>query len=251
MANLFFDHCFTADPGHRFLRKLERLGFTLRSSTVEHPGKHFCRFIGFNSPASPRNFTYLEFIHVGRGGVPVRNPGLSLSTARDLEQFHRSLKRSRLRASFRHKNYDWKKDDRSRQPGWNFVSFQGLGFTTLFPWLTEYEPHPERPRRMSPIRHANGVSRIVAAEISVNAAGRKFFGALLGSRLDRPVKVGPQTLYFTSGTRTRLTRVVLGARSLAGLRRRGLDLEEGTWRGRKALLIPNPAGMWDLAVIRL
>ena len=46
---VFIDHCYNIDQGHKFFKKLEVLGFTLSKSTMEHPGKAFCKFIIFEN----------------------------------------------------------------------------------------------------------------------------------------------------------------------------------------------------------
>ncbi len=135
MSKLYFDHCFTLDQNHRLLKKLERLGFTLRPTATEHPGGHVCRFIMFKGKV--RN-QYLEFVHTRPGGDAYSHPGISFGYKGPLESYFKRIKKT-LPSEFVHRNYDWKADSKTRLPGWNFLTFKHLGFRTLLPWLTEYE----------------------------------------------------------------------------------------------------------------
>jgi len=82
---LYFDHTYTNDPRHRFLKRLEKLGFNLDEKGVEHPGRQFCRFIMFPKPSSPRKCTYLEFVNVKPGGDAITKPGISLGYSKALK----------------------------------------------------------------------------------------------------------------------------------------------------------------------
>jgi hypothetical protein len=246
---LHFDHTYTADPRHKFLKRLEKLGFVLDEKEVEHPGRQFCRFILFASAKNPRKYTYLEFVNAKPGGDPVTKPGISFGYSNGLERFYRSLqKRGRYRAKFVHKNYDWKKDDVTRLPGWNFVTFEGLGLRGLFPWLTEYEPSPSRPKRKPVPKHPNGVFRHRGFVLELNPAGEKFLSYLLGRKLTPVTKLRCGTeLYVTRARRTRVRAVVMECRSLPRFAERyGVATE--TFRGQPAARIVNPAGMWDLLI---
>ncbi len=248
---LKYDHAYAADPGHQFHSKLHKLGFIRRRYQVEHPGSQFCRFLSFRESMSELP-TYLEFIDARDPKKPIRCPGLSLRATGPLEKFYKNLKGQHFTSVFEHKNYDWKKDSKSRLPGWNFVFFKKLGFRGLFPWITEYEPLPgntKKKKRIPIQRHPNGVRRIVAIEIGVNKAGKRFFSKLLGKDLSRPVRLsGGQTLYFTAAKSTRMHSIILESKSLKQTRKFIRDAES-TWRGSPALEIKNPSGMWNLLIV--
>lgn len=242
-----FDHAYTDDPGHAFWTRMKRLGFTPRESEVEHPGGQFCRFVAFPDPKGSRP-VYLEFIDARDPKHPVNRPGLSFRFERDLEKASRGLSARGLEVEFLHKNYDWKQDSRSRLPGWNFVSFKRLGFRSLFPWITEYEPSPKR-KVFRAAAHPNGVRHLLALEFEINEAGRAFFAKLFGRKIGSSLKVaGGRTFYFREGRTTRLTAIVLEARSLKRVLTYPVD-ETTTWRDRPAAVVHNPAGQWNLVIV--
>ncbi len=243
---LYFDHCFTRDPNYKMMRRLERLGFTLEASTVEHPGKMFSRFIMLASADSPRKKHYLEFIHIKQGGDPMPWPGISFGYSKNLESFHSRLQKRMKNTSFFHKNYDWKTDEQSRLPGWNFVDFKKLGFTGLFPFMTEYEPKKKKTNRLPAPKHPNGVRQVHALIFDVNPAAKKFFTSLLDKQ--RKLECGT-LLILNDAKRTRFRQVVLRCKNL---KRFMTDYPAGElteWNGQPAARIENPAKMWDLIII--
>ena len=243
-----FDHAYTPDPQHKFLKRLEKLGFVLVKHTTEHPGKHFCRFIAFLESEKELP-VYLEFIHVGRGGDKVGRAGLSLRALGSLEKAVPQLRRAGLHGKFFHKNYDWKISGRERRPGWNFFIFRNLGFRTLFPWITEYEERPKamRSRIIGIQKHRNSVRRLLALEIDVNSKARRFFARLLGPG-DTLQVPGGQKIFLRAANTTRLRAIVLEADSERHLKRFKFD-GESEWRGRRARVIRNPSGQWDLFIV--
>jgi len=253
---LIVDHIYTRDQNHKFLKKLEKMGFQIDPATVKHPGGLTCRFITFRDEKDgPRK--YLEFASVSPDpkARQIRCPGISFSTTtpigKVLERKLPQLKKHGLRFKFKHLNYEWKDGDQERGPGWNFVEFPNLGFRTLYPWITEYEPNPNKPTPKRPkISHPNGIRGIAAIEIEINQAGRRFFERLLSRPLSRPVQIASQpTLYFTEGKRTAIRSIILEASDPKKLVAFSFD-DEIRWRGRAARLITNPnPNMWDLIVI--
>lgn len=245
---LYFDHSYTNDPGHRFLKQLEKLGFLLDEREVEHEGRQFCRFIMFPSARHQRGMTYLEFVNVKRGGKPIVKPGLSFGYRSKLERFHQRLVREgKYRSKFEHRNYDWKMDSSSRLPGWNFLMFKGLGLRGLFPWITEYEPNPNR-KPYKPRRHPNGALSTRGFEFEVNAKGEAFLSYLLGKALKSVTRLPCGTeFYITRAKRTKLKAVILNCQSVPRLLRRK-GVEQAEFRGQRAARIRNPSGMWDIVL---
>jgi len=246
---IYFDHTYTLDMNHKFHKRLQRMGFVLDPTEVEHPGKQFCRFILLRNPKNPRKRTYLEFIHVGRGGEAHHKPGISFGWSKELKKFHAKLvKERRYKAKYFHKNYDWKTDSRAKLPGWNFLMFQGLQMPGLFPWLTEYEPSPKRKRTIPP-KHRNGVHAHKGFELELNKKDKTFFEYILGQKL-KPVtrmKCGTE-LYVQDARRTKVKAVVLKAKSVSRLVTEFGAAPE-IFAGRPAGRIKNPSGMWDIIII--
>jgi hypothetical protein len=246
---LKYDHAYTPDQAHRFLKQLKKMGFKPSENTVEHHGKHFCHFILFRDSMKVVP-VYLEFIHVGRGGKKVGHSGLSLRAVGSLEKASKEIFRSGLKGKLVHKNYDWKAGGRDRRPGWNFLNFKNVGFRKLYPWITEYEVNPNyRGRRMPTQRHPNGVRRLLALEIEIDAKGARFFERLLGRKVDQPLRLpGGQKIYFTRGKQTRLRAIVLEADSTRRFKQFKLQMNS-EWRGRRACSIENPSGHWNLLLV--
>lgn len=246
---IFYDHCYTGDDAHRFLKKLGRLGFTLEPQTVEHPNQHFCRFLKFDNPKVPRKLQYLEFVWGKLGDV--KKPGFCFGHSGGLDRYHAKLKRDRkYPATIMHKNYEWKKDRVSRLPGWNFVNFPKLKMPGIFPWFTEYEPHPSRKPTKAP-KHPNGARKIHGFVIEVDARGERFFSYLLGKRLQPRTQMACGTiLYVTKGKRTTVRAAVVELKSLKSFLRRYKPDSQGVFFGRDAARIENPdRRMWDLILI--
>lgn len=248
---IFFDHTYTGDPGFRFLKRLGALGFKLEPDEVEHPGRNFCRFLRLRDPGNARSYSYLEFVYAKDKKQPVKSPGLCFGHTKGLDLFQKKLERDgRYRSKFIHKNYDWKKDNVTRLPGWNFITFSALGLPSLYTWLTEYEPSPKRKKPLAP-KHPNGAQRIHGFVLELNPKGEKFLSYLVGKKLGVRTKIsGGVTLYITRGKRTRLSAVVVQCASVSRfVKKYGCD-EEGEFLGKPSARIKNPdSRMWDLLLV--
>ena len=151
---IFIDHCFNVDQNHRFFKKLERLGFTLDKHMMEHPGKAYCKFIVFKGE-NPRQRFYLEFVSIGKGGIPFHTPGLSLGYESHLAKFHKKINKL-LPGKFWHKNFSWKENSQDHLPGWNFIEFKTPIIKNINIWFTEYEFEKKRKKLKIP-NHRNAV----------------------------------------------------------------------------------------------
>lgn len=250
--SLKFDHAFTADPGHGFLKKLERLGFALSSRVVEHPGGSVCRFIFFNG-RKKRDRVYLEFVHTKRRDRRPIAAGFSFGTYSGLENEFKKMLRRGLNVDFYHRDYDWKEKSTQRRPGWNFVNFKNTGIRGFYPWVTEYESTPEREKRLKkPLKkHRAGDLKVSAFHFQVNAKGLAFFERLLAKKILESVTLVCGTrLYFSKGRTNKLKTVVLESenflktvRAMERSRERNLKIEDDL------IWIPNsdPRG-WDLLI---
>ena len=247
MKSINFDHSYTADMGHKFLKSLGKAGFVLAENEVEHPGKHFCRFIMFKHGAG-RNC--LEFIHVGKGGEKVTKPGVSLRYEGPLKEYFESIRKQRgLKAQYIHKNYDWKKDNKSALPGWNFVDFRRPAFKNIFPWFTEYEPRPGKKRAL-PKPHPNTAQFIAGMELFVRGADRPKLEKIFGRNFSqKDVRLGDFSLYINSGNSTRISALVVKCASLERFVKVAKIGKKVAWRGKNAIRIKNPAGMWDILAV--
>ncbi len=240
-----FDHTFTSDQDHRFWKSLSRQGFHLEEKASEHPGQ-ICRFIKFET------LPYLEFIHASKKVNLVKAPGLSFATNSDLEALYKKLCRQKLKCTFLHRNYDRKLNDFERRPGWNFIFFKNLGFQTLFPWFTEYEPYLGKRRKLKPVKHPNGVSAIVGHEFSVNAKGRAFFSQIFKISINKKVTLKDGTVfYFKSGRQNYHSKVILNSKDLSKTKKFMKLAKEIDFHGKDALLLKNPSPnrrMWSLVI---
>lgn len=203
----------------------------------------------FKHRNSPRKQVYLEFINVKSGGVSITKPGLSLGISSGLEIFYHQLQKDhRYSATFRHKNYQWKANNRTRLPGWNFLNFRHLGFRGIYPWMTEYEPWPYKIKRRPDRPHANGVIGFVGLSLDLNPRAQKFFSYLIGKNIKNATKLGCKTEIRIAGTdRTKFNAVILKCTSVRKL----LDkypFTPVTWNGQRAGYVKNPSGMWDIIV---
>lgn len=240
------------DQQHRFLKKLGKLGFAVSDHEVEHPGRKFCRFIFFKAQGGAREYACLEFIHTKPGGSLIRKPGLSFGFAGGLEDFHRKLKKKgRYKSKFFHKNYEWKKDSVSRLPGWNMLTFPGLGLSSLFPWMTEFEPRPGVKPAKREVGHANGCKFIHGFVLELDRKGEAFFSHLLGKKLQARTRMRCGTmLYVSRAKKTRLKAVVLKCKSVPRFVKKYGGDGEGEFFGKPAARIANPVrGMWDLLLV--
>jgi hypothetical protein len=180
IKNLRFDHTFTPDARHGFLRHLETVGFTLQKTTTVHPGGAHCRFISIRHNAKVAR-QYLEFIHFS-GSRKQGYSGLSLAAVEPLKKFaQRMACHKSLKAEYTHRNYEWAKNAKDHLPGWNFLNFKATP-QKLFFWLTEYEPWAKRRGRIQPVTHKNLALRIAAVEIDVSRRDERFFKLILGVR---------------------------------------------------------------------
>jgi len=246
VTKLYFDHTFTTDQNHKFMKKLERYGFTLEPNTTEHPGAK-CRFIRFNDRK------YLEFASVADLSK-FESAGMSFGYAGKLKTFNQTLIKRRIVTKFEHRNYDWATNSKDYLPGWNFVTFEKVGFKTMYPWITEYELRPgmkERPLHVA--NHANGVNHIVGHEIMVNKKGREFFQALLGKKLkDKFEFKDGITFYFHDGPKNLHKSVILKANSFNQAAKYFKQRQLVQFRGQQAIYIENPSKnerMWDLIIV--
>jgi len=211
--NIFIDHMYTDDKNHKYLKKLEKAGFILDKKEVEHPGRAFCRFIKLE------NRQYLEFVNVKKGGNPHVSPGFSLGYKNNLKNYYKSIsKKVDFRVGFFHKNYDWKNDDKSNLPGWNFVTFSKLGFRTFFPWMTEYEPRPNEKNSNKDFKlpkHPNTVYGLYGVEFKVNEAAKKFFSKVLFIKAEGSLSLakGSKIIFSETGRPSRFERVILKCRN--------------------------------------
>ncbi len=155
-----------------------------------------------------------------------------------------------MSAKYKHRNYDWAKDGKSRLPGWNFLTFAKPRFKNVFVRFTEYEPVPGR-RPLKRPRHPNTAREIWGLELAVrprdlSALEKVFGGELSGDR----ARLGGLTLLLKPGRATRIAALVVKCGSLKRFSRAAKIASEIRWRGRRAELIRNPdRRMWDIVAI--
>lgn len=248
-ASLSFDHCYTTDRDHKFLRRLAGAGFTLDPSVIEHPGRHICRFILF-SPPQLKTRQYLEFI-----SKPIRQgdkPGLSFSCTGRLEERFTSIRRDRiLKPTFEHRNYSWKKTGKKvRELGWNFVHFRRK-ISAAEVWLTEYErPDGKKPRVKSRPRHENGALGIIGIVFEATASGFRYFERILQRRIDGTLRLPCGTqLILEPASRTRFRGVLIKSSNFRRFCVRAKPDEISSHEGRMTAVIKNPSGSWDILVV--
>lgn len=249
MNDIGFDHSYTEDMGHKFLKALGKAGFVLAENQVEHPGKQFCRFIMFRHGPG-RN--YLEFVHVGKGGERVDKPGVSLHYAGPLKKYFESIKKRKgLKAKYIHKNYEWKRDSKSALPGWNFVTFSRPAFKNIYPWFTEYELRPGK-KRVLPQPHPNTAQYVAGIELEVRDTDRSKLGEIFGKDLRRGnASIGDFQLYLNPGDSTRISALVIKCKNLNLFMRKAKIGTKVLWNGQNAVLIKNPARgtMWNIVAV--
>ncbi len=243
-----FDHMYTMDQNFKFREKLQHAGFRLRDYEVEHPGQFFCRFIQFSEMDGRKQ--YLEFIHIGRGGLKWKIPGLSLTSDKSLEALAKKLEK-KVPLEFEHKNYEWKKNDKDRLPGWNFAYFRKHS-SQIFIWLTEYEAWKKRKKaKAKDSRHPNGAYKIV--ELNMSLAPREL--ALLTLLLGKPQKdvfqlPDGRLLRFKKAKRSRIDSVVIATKSLKKMVQNFEWDSLVTHQGKPGVLICNPnTKMWDVILV--
>lgn len=245
---LDFDHTYTNDDNYRFLKKLEKYGFKLMDSETEHPGKHFCRFIGFTENPLRRR-QYIEFVKVKKNGIKITKPGVSFGCTKELKSYFEKIK-DKLPAKYEHKNYNWKEDNKNYNPGWNFVTFKKVKLKGLVPWITEYEKPANAKRKKRPrIIHPNGVQRILGLHYDLDEAGVKFFEELLGKKIKDKVKLSCGTIFhFNKAKKTKLNFIHLECKNLKKLKVDFYYDEEMKFFGNDACVINNPNMMWNLVI---
>lgn len=249
MANINFDHSYTEDIGHKFFKALGRAGFSLSEHRMAHPGKHSCRFIMFEQAGGKK--AYLEFVDVGRGGKRVNRSGISLRCEGPLKKYFDSVKKQKgVTAKYIHRNYEWKKDAKSKLPGWNFLSFAKPQFKNIYPWFTEYEPRPGAKRR--PIEaHPNSASVISGVVLSARKADKPKLEKVFGRSLTgKSVSLGGIQLIVEPANTTRISALVIKCKDLKRFKRLSKIKSSVLWQGKEAAIIHNPdRRMWDIVVV--
>lgn len=202
--NIFVDHCYNVDQNHRFLKKLEKLGFTLDKSIMEHPGKAFCRFIMFKGENSTNRF-YPEFVTIGRDGLHFTNPGLSFGHETNLEKFYQKINK-KFSATFSHKNYEWKKNNKDQLPGWNFIKFEKPIIKKINTWFTEYEVG--RRKKLYIPKHKNAVQSLHGLVLSLSKKSQRNLEELIGAKINNHIKLKDgNTLYIKQVKQTALNQL--------------------------------------------
>ncbi len=249
MKMINFDHCYTEDMGHKFFKTLECAGFTLSEHQVEHSGKNFCRFIMFNHGKTEK--VYLEFVNVGKGGKRMDKPGLSLNCSGLLKKHFNIVKRQKgVAAKYIHKNYQWKKDSKSRLPGWNFITFSKPQFKNLYTWFTEYDLRSER-KQLAVLPHPNTAFRVAGLELLLRGQDRPKMETIFGRKFDSEnINLGGIHLFIQPARSTKLTNIIIECKNLKSFIKYAGDKSQTTWRGKKAAVIKNPdRRMWNIVVI--
>lgn len=246
---LRFDHVFNVDKNFTFRKKLGDAGFNLVEREVEHPGKHFCRFIMFPEPDGKRQ--YLEFIHVGAGGEPLDMSGISLAAGSALEPFSKTLN-SKVKTDFGHKNYEWKKNNTDRLPGWNFVMFPKHK-SKVFTWLTEYEFSKKRkmPKKKDST-HPNGTHKIFEFNMQLSLGDVKLYTHLLGKPVKNEFRLdNGTTVKFKIAKNSRIDSVVILTKNLKHMVQNFKWDQLISYNGQAGVMIKHPnSKMWDVIVIQ-
>lgn len=172
-----FDHIYQTNRDEQTFRALGERGFILDPKCVEHPGSMFCRFIKFNTvkpTTAGMGYQYLEFAevkddrqahtdHPTATEAQLWGPGISLNADANLETAKLEIEAelADLKPKVMHKNYDWKNDNVSRLPGWNFLTFDEWVYPDTMVWCTEYEDSPTRSKEYQRFDHPNTAEAIV------------------------------------------------------------------------------------------
>jgi hypothetical protein len=242
---LSFDHCYTSDPKHRFLKRLKRLGFEEVAKPVRHPDESYCRFIMFRG-GNPTGTMYLEFIH----RVPPKSfPGLSFGYDSDLEKLKSTM---RLNSRLIHRNYDWHKQPKcERRPGWNFLLFYNRNFRSIHFWVTQYDSIAEKNRRKRVATKVNGVRGVSGLDLQLNKYGLKFLESILQQRISNSVRLACGTiLWIQAGSVNRVRAVVMRTGNVRKWAKEVGIRDLVTFRNKVAARIANPTPrMWDLLLI--
>lgn len=241
---VFFDHCYTIDQKHIFLKKLAKLGFAIDDVTVNHPNSS-CRFILFP------NDRYLEFVYTSNPKRSLK-PGIAFGSSSSLEAKKEKLQKLGLQCEFEHRNYNWKENNKDRLPGWNYVLFKSLGIRTFYPWFNSYDP-PRRPKTLKD--HPNKVIDIIGHEFAVNEKGIEFFSKILGVSIkDKTVLRNGETFYFKKGKTNLYTKVILSSSNLKKTKSFMKSAEDVEYEGKQGLLIRNPLQnnrMWEIVIVEV
>lgn len=209
---IFVDHCYNVDQGHKFFKKLGKLGFTLDKNIMEHPGKAYCKFIIFKGD-NPRKRFYLEFVSIGKGGSAFLTPGLSFGFESKLALFHKKIN-SKLPSKFWHKNFQWKENSQDHLPGWNFIEFNKPIIKDTNIWFTEYEISDKRKKLKVP-NHKNAISSLHGIILTVTPTSKKKLEILLGSKIkDHKVLMDGVTIYLKNGKRDQFESIILNSDNL-------------------------------------
>ena len=250
---IFFDHSYTKDNGHKFLKKLGKMGFTLFDRMTEHPGKHFCKFIHFPENAWG-SYKYLEFVSVGRGGSEVHKPGFSFNYQNNLKMYFNKINQ-KVQSEFIHKNYSWKENSKDYHPGWNFVSFKNTPIRNIYFWFTEYEPRntPKKRKKKVSFKHPNSVESIYGFEMTLTNKGKEFLETILQKKLRPKTKLADGTyLFIKIGRANRLDNIVLQCKSLKTANKFIKSREIFSFDGKDAIAIKNPvkkSNLWSLIIV--
>lgn len=150
----------------------------------------------------------MEFVHVGKGGVKVTKPGLSLGSKSSLEKFNKTLMSKGLKTNFIHKNYEWKKDSTSRLPGWNFITFPKHK-SDIYTWLTEYEASSKRKNKKQLPKHKNNIQRFVGLTAELGLQDLKLLTTMFGLPKHNVFKLKDGfEIHFTKAKKSRILDVI-------------------------------------------
>ena len=247
------DHCYTQDKKHKFFKSLEKMGFRLEPGHVEHPGKAICTFIALQSNNKRGKF-YLEFVHIGKGGIKETVPGLSFNYKTNLEGFSATLNKSlgkSNKVTFAHKNYDWINNSVDKLPGWNFLSFKKKPLKNIYTWFTEYEPHARHKKNVKPKLHPNSVYSVHGIKLVLTTKSLLNLEKVLGKKLKAVNKMSDDSiLYIEKGKIDFFESIILNCKSLKKAKAKIKKCEEVKFGKFEALYIDNlNESMWNLVII--
>lgn len=209
---IFIDHCYNIDQNHKFLKKLEKIGFTLDKNMMEHPGKAYCRFIMFRGE-NPRKRFYLEFVSIGKGGSQISTPGLSLGYETKLSKFHKTINKE-FPAKYWHKNFEWKINNEDHLPGWNFIEFKKPIIQNINTWFTEYETSYKRQKPVFP-RHKNLVKSLHGLVLSLSPKSKKNLEFLLGVKINNKITLKDGiTIYINRSKTDQFESIILNSSNI-------------------------------------
>jgi hypothetical protein len=245
------DHCYNEDKNFKLFKLLGKSGFVLEPQMVEHPGKAFCKFIALQSGNSRKNF-YLEFVHIGKGGIEEKTPGLSFSYLSNLEALHKKLK-SIVKTSFNHKNYDWKKNSEDHLPGWNMLNFNRKPIRNIFTWFTEYEHYENKKPKKKPKAHPNTVYSVHGIKLKLTSKSKTNLEMILHKKLSKKNKLSDGSyLYIEDSEKDHFESIILNCKSLKKFHSFFNDQTISLFGDKPAIVIPSYSKnkkMWNLTVI--